>query len=61
MPSSTVPKDLLSLVASPSTSHDQIVDALEEWILYRRNKGDTLFEVSIGLVELEESVSQLHE
>ena len=57
MPASSVPKELVALVSSPNTTQDQVVDALEEWILYRRNKGDTLFEVSIGLVELEEEVS----
>jgi hypothetical protein len=58
MPSSTVPKELLSLVAAQSTSQEQVVDALEEWILYRRSKGDTLFQVSLGLAEIEGSVGR---
>lgn len=53
---STVPKELVSLITSPSTSYDQIVDAVEEWIISRRSKGETLFEVSVGLVELEDRV-----
>ena len=53
---STVPPFLLSHLASPQVSLDQASDALEEWISYRRSKGDTLFHVSVGLAELEDKV-----
>ena len=56
MPQSALPPQLISSLASPQTSADQAADALEEWILYRRAKGDTLFEVSVGLAELEDRV-----
>jgi hypothetical protein len=52
-----VPKDLAAYLSAPSTTLDLASDALEEWILYRRTKGDTLFEISLGLAELEEKVS----
>ena len=51
---STIPQHLLDHLRSPQTSFDSAVDALEEWILHRRSKGDTLFEVSVGLAELED-------
>jgi hypothetical protein len=35
---------------------EEATDILEEWILHRRVKGDTLFEVSVGLAELEDKV-----
>jgi hypothetical protein len=35
---------------------EEATDILEEWILHRRVKGDTLFEVSVGLAELEDRV-----
>lgn len=53
-----IPKDLIGYLSSPSTTSQYATDALEEWILHRRSKGDTLFEISVGLVELEEKVSQ---
>ncbi len=59
MPQSTIPPHFLSYLASPSTIADSATDALEEWILNRRSKGDTLFEVSVGLAELEDRVSPL--
>ena len=57
MPPSVLPPHLVALLASPQTPADQATDALEEWILHRRGKGDTLFEVSVGLAELEDRVS----
>ncbi|RXK41920.1 hypothetical protein M231_00641 [Tremella mesenterica] len=54
MPPSTLPPHLLALIGSPQTSSEQAVDGIEEWILHRRSKGDTLFDVSVGLAELED-------
>ncbi|WWC72666.1 uncharacterized protein I206_106630 [Kwoniella pini CBS 10737] len=51
---STFPPHMLSLLSAPSTGSDSATDALEEWILHRRSKGDTLFDVSVGLAELED-------
>jgi len=51
-----VPPYLVAYLANPSTSTEQGADALEEWILYRRGKNETLFEVSVGLAELEAKV-----
>lgn len=53
MPPSALPNHLISLVANRDTPETLVTDALEEWILHRRSKGDTLFEVSVGLAELE--------
>jgi hypothetical protein len=50
-------RDLVAYLSAPSVRIDYAIEALKEWILYRRSKGDTLFEVSIGLAELEEQVS----
>lgn len=58
MAPSALPKDLLAYLSATSTTVQYATDALEEWILYRRSKGDTLFDVSVGLVELEEKVSR---
>ena len=55
---STVPPSLVSFFTSTQLSLDQASDALEEWISYRRSKGDTLFQVSVGLAELENRVRQ---
>lgn len=57
MPPSALPNHLTSLVANRDTPESLVTDALEEWILHRRVKGDTLFEVSVGLAELESKVS----
>ncbi|WWC65273.1 uncharacterized protein I303_107890 [Kwoniella dejecticola CBS 10117] len=54
MGASSFPPHLLSLLSSPATGTDSATDALEEWILHRRAKGDTLFDVSVGLAELED-------
>ncbi|WWD20796.1 hypothetical protein CI109_105273 [Kwoniella shandongensis] len=51
---STIPPHLLSLLASPQIGTDYATDVLEEWIAHRRTKGDTLFDVSVGLAELED-------
>ncbi|WWC92401.1 uncharacterized protein L201_007358 [Kwoniella dendrophila CBS 6074] len=51
---SSFPPHLLSLLSSPQSGTDSATDALEEWILHRRSKGDTLFDVSVGLAELED-------
>lgn len=50
-------RDLVAYLSAPSVRIDYAIEALKEYILYRRSKGDTLFEVSIGLAELEEQVS----
>ena len=50
-------RDLVAYLSSPSLQLEYATEALKEWILHRRSKGDTLFEVSIGLAELEEQVS----
>ncbi|WVW80538.1 hypothetical protein I302_102523 [Kwoniella bestiolae CBS 10118] len=51
---SSFPPHLLSHLSSAQTGTDSATDALEEWILHRRSKGDTLFDVSVGLAELED-------
>ena len=51
-------RDLVTYLSAPSVRDDYAVEALKEYILYRRSKGDTLFEVSIDLAELEEQVSK---
>ena len=56
MPQSAIPPYLIPSLVSPHSSCDQVTDALEEWISNRRTKGDTLFEVSVGLAELEDRV-----
>jgi hypothetical protein len=57
MPHISIPPQLVSLLGSTQVQLNQATDALEEWILHRRLKGDTLFEVSVGLAELEDRVS----
>jgi hypothetical protein len=57
MPAPSLPPHLLALLGSPQTPSSYATDALEEWILHRRSKGDTLFEISVGLAELEDRVS----
>ena len=52
-------RDLVAYLSAPSVRTDYAIEALKEYILYRRSKGDSLFEVSIGLAELEEQVSYL--
>ncbi|ORY31294.1 hypothetical protein BCR39DRAFT_527314 [Naematelia encephala] len=54
MAPSSIPSHLVPFLSSPQTPFDAVVDALEEWISVRRTKGDTLFEVSVGLAELED-------
>ncbi|OCF36017.1 hypothetical protein I316_02512 [Kwoniella heveanensis BCC8398] len=54
MAPSNFPSHLLSHLSSAQTGTDSATDALEEWILHRRAKGDTLFDVSVGLAELED-------
>lgn len=56
MPSLSVPPHLIQYIGSAQISHWQAAEALEEWIWQRRNKGDTLFEVSVGLLDLEDRV-----
>lgn len=56
-PASSVPAALISYLSGPQTSTPEAIDALEEYILHRRTKGDTLFDVSVGLAELEDRVS----
>ena len=56
MSTPALPSYLLDSLRSPNTAYDSAVDALEEWILGRRAKGATLFEVSVGLAELEAKV-----
>lgn len=58
MPGSvSIPPHLIQYVASPANTVESASEALEEWIITRRSKGDTLFEVSVGLAELEDRVS----
>jgi hypothetical protein len=56
-----IPPHLIQHVASQANTVESAAEALEEWILTRRSKGDTLFEVSVGLAELEDRVSRLPE
>ncbi|WVR08687.1 hypothetical protein IAU60_005745 [Kwoniella sp. DSM 27419] len=51
---SSFPSHLLAVLSAAQTGTDFATDALEEWILHRRSKGDTLFDVSVGLAELED-------
>ena len=51
-----IPSYLVDFLRAPHTPFDAAVDALEEWILQRRAKNVTLFEVSVGLAELEDRV-----
>ncbi|WRT70792.1 uncharacterized protein IL334_007791 [Kwoniella shivajii] len=59
MSPASFPPHLLSLLSSPQSGIDSATDALEEWILHRRSKGDTLFDVSVGLAELEDRPTDL--
>lgn len=52
----TIPKELIAYLSAASTTADHACEAVEEWILSRRSRGDTLFEISVGLVELEGKV-----
>jgi hypothetical protein len=61
MPQVSIPSHLVPFLTSQETSAEQATDALEEWILFRRGKGDTLFEVSVGLAELEDKVRRSHD
>lgn len=56
MPTLSVPPHLIQYIASPQTSQYHAAEALEEWIWQRRAKGDSLFEVSVGLLDLEDRV-----
>lgn len=47
---------LVPLLSDPTTPPDLAIDALEEYILSRRAKGDSLFQLSLALAELEASV-----
>ncbi|KAK8850617.1 hypothetical protein IAR55_004536 [Kwoniella newhampshirensis] len=51
---STIPPHLVTLLSSAQIGTDYATDVLEEWIAHRRTKGDTLFDVSVGLAELED-------
>ncbi|ORX40941.1 hypothetical protein BD324DRAFT_647844 [Kockovaella imperatae] len=53
MSSATIQPYLVEFLRNPTTPFQAAVDALEEWILQRRSKGATLFEVSVGIAELE--------
>jgi len=59
MAPSSIPPHLVQYLVSPQTTEARAVDALEEWILTRRAKGETLFEISVGLAELEDKVKPL--
>lgn len=54
---SPIPKDLLLALASAGNDLDRAANVIEEHIMYRRGKGDTLYDVSNHLVELENKVS----
>nr|ODN95966.1 hypothetical protein L204_03657 [Cryptococcus depauperatus CBS 7855] len=53
---STIPPHLITLLSSAQTDINYATDGLEEWIIHRRSKGDTLFDVSVGLAELEDKI-----
>lgn len=59
MPTLSVPPHLIQYIASPQTSQYHAAEALEEWIWQRRSKGDSLFEVSVGLLDLEDRVRRM--
>lgn len=58
MSRSNLPPLIVGLLRNPQTTTVALAtDALEEFIWTRRAKGDTLFEVSVLLILLEDEVS----
>jgi hypothetical protein len=51
-----IPRELLALIASAGNDLERAADFIEEYIIHRRNKGDSLYDVSNSLVELEAKV-----
>lgn len=54
--SPVVSRELAAVLSSPHTTQGQAADALEEHIIYRRSKGDTLHDVSASLSLMEGKV-----
>lgn len=52
-----VPRELVAALSGPQTTLDQASDVIEEHILHRRAKGDSLYQVSRNLGDLEARVS----
>ena len=50
-----IPKDVMSALAA-QTNLEQAVDILEEHVVHRRAKGDSLYEVSASLADLQTRV-----
>lgn len=56
MSPSALPRELVFHLSSHLVTLDQAADAIEEHILFRRSKGDNLYDVSVSLSELERRV-----
>jgi hypothetical protein len=50
-------RELIAVLTSPQTTLNQAADAIEEHVMYRRSKGDTLLGVSSSLHSMESRVS----
>ena len=48
---------LVSFLQNPTTTQDSAVDALVEFIMARRRKGWSIYEVTLGLIEVMQKVS----
>ncbi|TXT13035.1 hypothetical protein VHUM_01436 [Vanrija humicola] len=59
MSPSALPRELVFHLSSHLVSLDQAADAIEEHILFRRSKGDNLYDISVSLVELERRLPRL--
>lgn len=53
-----LPRELLQALANAGNDIDRASDVIEEYIIHRRQKGDTLFDVSNSLLLLENRVSR---
>lgn len=49
-------RELIGVLTSPQTTLNQAADAIEEHVIYRRAKGDTLMGVSSSLHSMESRV-----
>jgi hypothetical protein len=49
---------LISYLQNPSTTQESAIDALVEYIMARRRKGWSIYEVTLGLIEIMQKVSR---
>jgi hypothetical protein len=49
---------LISYLQNPSTTQESAIDALVEYIMARRRKGWSIYEVTLGLIEIMQKVSE---